>query len=237
MVPAQRLIQKQECLARTSLAFIYETIEPCGLVLFIMRVAHEFTPEVLIEAPRRGPAVPNHDGTKALYTTSTHTIGGDTLKEVKILDISTGASQLLTDDSRAHDFTWLSVDSVAYLESGEKGVTQLKISNFHWDEKRDTLSQEPYSVAEFTAPVSQLKLKALEDGSVALAVVGRVDSDGKLFNEETEDRKSSVRVYNNFNVRYVSESPPLSLRSHDFMEDSRVLTPCTHHDRHMLTIC
>lgn len=169
-----------------------------------MRVADKFTPEVLIEAPRRGPAVPNHDGTKALYTSSTHTIGGDTLKEARVMDISTGASHLLTDNSRAHDFTWLGTESVAYLESGEKGVTQLKISDFHFDEKSETLVQESYNVAEFPAPVILLKLKALDDGNVALAVVGRADSDGKLFNEQTEDKKSSVRVYDNFNVRYVS---------------------------------
>lgn len=171
-----------------------------------MKVAGKFTPEVLIEAPRRGPAVPNTDGTKALFSTSTHAIGGDTLKEVKILDLSTGESHLLTTNSRAHDFTWLSAGSVAYLEPAEieKGQTQLKIINLQCAAQSRTYLQESYVVAQVPGPISALKLKRLNDGSAALAVVGRVDSNGSLFNDETEPKRSSVRVYDNFNVRFVS---------------------------------
>lgn len=169
-----------------------------------MRIADKFTPEVLVEAPRRGPAIPNHDGTKALYTLSAHTIGGGTLKEARVIDVGTGASRLLTNSSRAHDFAWLGAGSISYLESGDKGATELRVSDVKWDKEGDGISQASHRVAEFPAPVGHLKLKALGDGSFALAVVGRVDSGGKLFNEETEDVKSSARVYDNFNVRLVS---------------------------------
>lgn len=173
-----------------------------------MRFAEKLTPEVLIEAPRRGPAIPNTDGTRALFSTSTHTIGGDTLKEVKILDLSTGESRLLTANSKAHDFTWLTAGSVAFLEPSERaGATQLSVTRLQCANKEFIFRQESYVVAEFSGQLNSLKLKSLSDGSVALAVVGRVDSNGRLFNGETEPKKSSIRVYDNYNVRFVSLLP------------------------------
>lgn len=169
-----------------------------------MRVASKFTPEVLIQAPRRGPAIPNTDGTRAVFSTSTHTIGGSTLKEVKVLDLSTGGSQLLATNSKGQDFTWLTAESLVFLEPGDKGVTQLKITEIKWAEYGGDLEQKSYVVAEFPGPVHALKVKSLRDGSVALAAVGRVDADGNLFNGETVSKQSSVRVYDNFNVRFVS---------------------------------
>lgn len=168
-----------------------------------MRLAEKFTPEVLIEAPRRGPALPNIDGTRAIFSTSQHSIGEDTLKEVKILDLRTGESHVLTANVKAHDFTWLTAELVAFLEPGEKsGETQLRIAKC--TDQRSVIGEEPYTVATFSGPVDSLKLKSLDDGSVALAVVGRVDSGGHLFNEEAQRKTSSIRVYDNFNVRFVS---------------------------------
>lgn len=170
-----------------------------------MRLAEKFTPEVLIEAPRRGPAIPNADGTKVLFTTSTHTIGGDTLKEVKVLNLSTGGSHVLLANSRAHDFNWLTANLVAFLEPGERdGVTRLTITKA--TDQDSILANSPYIAAELQGPVDSLKLKCLKDGSVGLAVVGRVDSEGNLFNGEAEPKKSSIRVYDNFNVRFVSHA-------------------------------
>lgn len=168
-----------------------------------MRLAEKFTPEVLIEAPRRGPAIPNLDGTKAIFSTSQHIIGGATFKEVRILDLKTSGSHVLTANPKAHDFTWLTTESVAFLEPGEKsGETQLVIVKC--TDQRSILEQPFCIVATFPGPVNSLKLKTLGSGSVALAVVGRVDSDGQLFNDEAQLNRSSVRVYDTFNVRFVS---------------------------------
>ncbi|KAF3762873.1 hypothetical protein M406DRAFT_93208 [Cryphonectria parasitica EP155] len=166
-----------------------------------MRFSTRFTPEVLIEAPRRGPAVANPDGTKALFTCSTHTIGGETVKEIKVLDIHTGSSQLLTASNKAHDAAWLDTSSVAYLQSAEKGSTELRVAKLQDNERGGVSGQDSAVIATFPGPVLNLKLRALDDDSVAVALVGRVDSSGQLFNEETEERTSSVRVYNDFNVR------------------------------------
>lgn len=158
-----------------------------------MRVAKKFTPEVLIEFPRRGPAVPSPDGTRALFTVSTHTIGGETRKEAKVMELSSGESRVLVEDSRAYDFAWLTAESVVYLETGEKGETLLKVA---------PLDERPYMAATLPGPVRCLKVKALEDGSFGLAVVGRVGKEGELFNEQAAPKKSSARVYSDFNVRF-----------------------------------
>lgn len=42
--------------------------------------------------------------------------------------------------------------------------------------------------------------------SAALAVVGRVDADGNMFNEHIEEKQTSARVYDNSNVRFVSRT-------------------------------
>ena len=167
-----------------------------------MLIAPKFTPEVLIEAPRRGVAVPNHDGTLALYTVSTHTIGKDTLREVRVMNIETGDSVQISNDSKVHDANWLGDNSnlIIYLKSGEKGATLVVIAN------ADQPSEEPYTVEEIPASITGLKVKELDDGSIALAVVGLVDSDGNLFNEKTVKTHSSVRVYDTYRTRYVSSS-------------------------------
>lgn len=96
-------------------------------------------------------------------------------------------------------------------------MTQLNITTCP-DQDR-ILEERSYVVASIPGPVDSLKLRTLRDGSVALAVVGRVDSDGNFFNGDAEPKKSSIRVYDKFNVRLVS---PLSLEAsqHSFLCDS-----------------
>src|SRR5690606_29514324 len=52
-----------------------------------MLVTEKFTPEVMLGAPRRSPAVPNHDGTLALYTVSSYDFAeGKKSKELKVME-------------------------------------------------------------------------------------------------------------------------------------------------------
>lgn len=195
-----------------------------------MRVAPTLTPEVLIEAPRRGSAVPNAAGNKAIYTHSTHSIGAETVRELRLLDIPTGESHRLTENRNVHDAVWLPHvppgqeddhpdvrdGSVVYLESQQDtGTTRLLIIDLQWNEQGDLVGRHlTRVVAEFPGPVGQLKLRGLQDGTVALAVVGRVDADGNLFNDKVEEEEKkkkkggSVRVYDSFNVRSVSHDDP-----------------------------
>ncbi|KAI0013052.1 prolyl oligopeptidase [Xylariaceae sp. FL0662B] len=160
-------------------------------------IVEKFTPEVLISALRRGHAIPNHDGTLALYTVSTHTIGGETLKEIRVMDIATGDSRQIFDDSKAADATWLGDGSntIVFLKKGGEGYTWLITIDAD-----DSLS-EPSIVGHIEAPVQSLKVKPLEDGTVAFAVVGLAAADGKLFNGETQKPPHSGRAYDSYRVR------------------------------------
>ncbi|KAF9874649.1 oligopeptidase family protein [Colletotrichum karsti] len=168
-----------------------------------MRVAKDFTPDVLLSAPRRGSAVPSPDGTLILYTQSTHSFEDNkTVKEVRLMDIESGASDQLTDDDKVHDAQWLpgTKTDVIYLKSGEKGTTQIWIAN------GDDPAKEHYVAGEYDAPITALKLKALDDGSVAFVVAGLVGPDGGLFNDETEEKKkSTARIFDGPKVRVWNE--------------------------------
>ncbi|KAI1757347.1 prolyl oligopeptidase [Xylaria castorea] len=158
-------------------------------------IVEKFTPEVLISAPRRGPAVPNYDGTLALYTESTH-IGGKSSKTFNLLDIATGVSSRILHDDQAYEPTWLGdgTNTIVYLRSGGMGVTFIITLDV------DRSPPEPHVAGHFRAPVHGLKTKALRDGTLAFAVLGYVDTDGKLHNVNRRT-PHDARVYDSFPLR------------------------------------
>jgi dipeptidyl aminopeptidase/acylaminoacyl peptidase len=159
-----------------------------------------FTPEVLLSVPRRGPAIPNHDGTLALYSVSTYSFGDhETTKEIWILDVKSGFSTLFTNDSEAHDAQWLGdgTNAIMWLQSGAKGVTSLMIGD------GDEPKQASYMADVIPAPFGNLKLKPLTDGTIACVMTGLATPEGSLYNEETAEKpKSSARIYDKTYVRY-----------------------------------
>ncbi|KAK6852743.1 oligopeptidase family protein [Apiospora arundinis] len=165
-----------------------------------MVIVPKFTPEILISAPRRAPAVPNRHGTLALFAQSTHTIGEEkTLKEVRVMKVESGESQQLTADEKVHDFVWFpdssSSTSVVWLKKGDDGVTSIEMV----DAAKPSESAVKLDVIE--APVDNLKLKALKDGSVAFVVTGLADDDGELYNPEKHKKLSSIRIHDEYDVR------------------------------------
>jgi hypothetical protein len=177
-----------------------------------MVITQKLTPEAFISFPRRGPIVPNANGCSGLYNVSAHTIGKkDSLKEWKIMDLASGEPYPLTSDDKVHDVNWIpshntsgdAEDLVVWLRSADKGVTQVVITNANGPDK----PKSSYVVGEIGAPVRHLKLKELEDGSVALAVVGLASEDGSLYNEESVQKLSTARIYDNLHVREVSRWP------------------------------
>jgi len=159
-----------------------------------------FTPEVLLSAPRQGPAIPNHDGTLALYSVSTYSFDDhETTKEIQILDIKTGSSYLFTNDSEAHDAQWLGdgTNAIMWLQSGAKGITNLMIGD------GDEPTKPSYTADVIPAPFSNLKLKPLADGTIACVMTGLATPEGSLYNEETVEKpKSSARIYDKLYVRH-----------------------------------
>lgn len=94
-------------------------------------VTKRFTPEVLLSAPRRSTATPNAAGTLALFSVSSYSF--ETHKkssELRVLDVKTGQTHLLSNDAGANEPTWVGVDNLAlWLKGGEKGTTELYLAN------------------------------------------------------------------------------------------------------------
>ena len=92
--------------------------------------ANKFTPEVLLSAPRRSAATPNSDGTLALYTVSTYSFESHSKSaELRVLNIKTGQSTLLSDDLNASEPAWVEGNTAIWLSSGDKGVTNLHLAD------------------------------------------------------------------------------------------------------------
>ena len=81
-----------------------------------------------------------------------------------------------------------------WLQEGEKGATQLVVG--------DT-TRKLYVAATVPGPISNVKLKVLDEGKVAIAVSGKASSDGSLFNPETITKpRSSAKLYDSLMVRH-----------------------------------
>lgn len=97
-----------------------------------------FTPEVMLSAPRRSAATPNPDGKLALYTVSTYSFRSSSKSsKINVLDISSGESSTLSNDSSDVEPVWLGWENeVLWLRSGENGTTHLVLANADCPEKK-----------------------------------------------------------------------------------------------------
>lgn len=88
--------------------------------------ATKFSPEVLLEAPRRSAGLPNSDATKVLYSISTYCFAEHSKKsEIRILDVASLQSVLVTDDKSSSEPAWLDDQTVLLLMSNEDGTTSV----------------------------------------------------------------------------------------------------------------
>ena len=152
---------------------------------------------MLLSAPRRSPAVPNANGKLAVYTVSTYSF--ETHKktsEIRVLDVESGHSTLVTNEEKASEPNWLEDgNDLLWFKSVKKGATQLIVGNV-----RDFV--KTYIAGTVSGPVSNVKLKVLQEGKVAIAVAGKVRPDGSLYNPEEEPKKLSIGlVYDSLMVR------------------------------------
>lgn len=153
---------------------------------------------VLLSAPRRSPAVPNADGTLALYTLSTYSFDSHKkTSEIRVLELDNGQSTLITNDEKASEPNWLGDgNQIIWLKEGENGSTQLIQGNT--DNAGDS-----HVVADVPGSISGIKLKVLKEGQIAIAVVGKARPDGQLYNAAAEPKKySSGLVYDSVMVRH-----------------------------------
>jgi len=133
-----------------------------------------------------------------VYTVSTYSFESHLKKsEIRVLQISTGNSAVLSDDEKASEPNWLGEgNELIWLQESEKGITRLIVADA--DEVGKT-----YTAGSAPGPISNLKLKVLDKGKVAIAVTGQAKPDGSLFNpEDVAKSHTSGKVYNSLMVRH-----------------------------------
>ncbi|KAJ6172279.1 hypothetical protein N7470_001346 [Penicillium chermesinum] len=158
----------------------------------------KFTPEVLLGAPRRSSAVPNAAGTLAVYTQTSYSFESHSkTSEVRVLDIASGRSALITNDAGASNPQWLgSGDELVWLKSKANGNTSFIIGNAR--EADDT-----YTAGTVPGPVSDLKVTLIEPGKIGFAVSGKANPDGSLYNpHDAKKPPTTGRLYTSLFVRH-----------------------------------
>ena len=156
------------------------------------------THRVLLSAPRRSSASPNCAGNLAVYTVSTYSFESHKkTTEIKVLDIATGRSTLVTNDEKISEPHWLGCgNELLWLQSTEKGATKLVVGNV------DEVGKY-YVAGVVPGPISDVKLKTLDQEKVAIAVSGKARPNGELYNPEDEPKKYTTgMLYDSLMVRH-----------------------------------
>ena len=90
-----------------------------------------FTPEAMLSAPRRGSALPNLDGTLALYTLSEYSFTEHkTTRGLYVMDLTNGSSWQFSNSSAVSNAIWLGDGSkITWLVSEDDGSTSLAVGD------------------------------------------------------------------------------------------------------------
>jgi hypothetical protein len=99
--------------------------------------ATKFTPEVLLEAPRRSEGLPNSDASQVLYSISSYSFAQHEKKsEIRILDVESQQSSLITDEKSASEPAWIDDETIVVLYSEDDGTTSVVVGSPKNFEKR-----------------------------------------------------------------------------------------------------
>lgn len=117
--------------------------------------------------------------------------------EIRILEIATGRSTLITNDPGASNPQWLGDgDQLVWLKSKANGNTSFVIGDSREPEKTYTAGTAP-------GPVSDFKVTIVEPGKVGFAVSGKANPDGSLFNpHDVKKPLTSGKLYTSLFVRH-----------------------------------
>lgn len=118
-----------------------------------------------------------------------------------MLDIESGGSTLLYEDSSYSEPVWVDNDTFFFLKSGDKGATSLLLG------RASRPSAEPTEIQTFGHGLSNLQVLKLKDGTIAIALTGLATPSGDPYTAELAESKkkkshSSARVYTKLFVRH-----------------------------------
>ncbi|ROT37406.1 prolyl oligopeptidase [Sodiomyces alkalinus F11] len=159
--------------------------------------ATKFTPEILLSAPRRSPAIPDPSGDKAIYTVSTYSFQNHTkTSQFRLLDISTGNSSLLYEDSSYSEPNWVDDKHILFFKNGDKGITHLMLGDV----------DVPSAVHEIRAVhgnLANLKAKRLSNDRVAVVCSAITTPSGTMYDRGSQKQPhSSAKVYSDLFPRH-----------------------------------
>ena len=90
--------------------------------------AAEFSPELMLSEPRRSNAIPNAQGTLAVYGVSRYSFSThQKSSEIRVVDLKNGQSRALTEKLGVKDPAWAFDDQVLWLHAGKDGTTDLVV--------------------------------------------------------------------------------------------------------------
>lgn len=133
-----------------------------------------------------------------MYTQTTYSFEFHSkTNEIRVLDIATGRSALVTNDAGSSNPQWLGDgDQLVWLKTKTNGNTAFIIGDAREADKTYTAGTVP-------GPVSDLKVTVIEPGKIGFAVTGKANPDGSLFNpHDAKKPLSSGRLYTSLFVRH-----------------------------------
>ncbi|KAI0843245.1 prolyl oligopeptidase [Hypoxylon sp. FL0890] len=140
--------------------------------------------------PLRTSAIPNHDGTLALYKSWRD-------QELRVMNIALGNSRVLINQFVSHA-TWLGDGSNTVIFVRRDGsIYEL----FSID--ADASSGEPNRLGWIPGKVNGLRIKCLQDGSIAFAILFAGTGDNTLSECSPILTDPSMRCYDNYRVQEV----------------------------------
>jgi dipeptidyl aminopeptidase/acylaminoacyl peptidase len=171
-----------------SLTFLLSVLSP-------LSVTSAFTPTDLLSTPRSGPAIPNPNGTFAVYTESTFSFPHDAYTGgIFLLPISSSSSSPrgIVNDTRAKGPVWLDDRTVAYVFTRERN-SELRTVDIQTGLDR--------RVQEFSGMVSDLQSLKVGGRTVRIAFSARTTTQGEIV-RANESETPDVLVYDKLWVRH-----------------------------------
>ena len=152
----------------------------------------------LVSAPRRTPGLPSPDGKKFVFSQSSYSFESHSkTSEVVLFDLASGEQTVLSKDVQVSEPKWLGHgNQLVWLRGGENSNTSLVIADADAPGKT-------YTAGNIAGPVSDLKVCTLVPGLVAIAVAGKANPDGSLFNPKDVPKSlTTAKVYDATFVRH-----------------------------------
>jgi dipeptidyl aminopeptidase/acylaminoacyl peptidase len=158
-----------------------------------------FTPKDLISAPRTGPAIPNPNGTLAVYSQTEYSFTNDArsggLYLLSINSKSSSLAKIVVNDTNANDPIWLDDQTILYVytKSGESSLRTY-----------DTDSQKEHEIVSFPGAIGDLKGLVVDNETVRIAFSAKVTQHGDIV-KSNETATPEVLVYDRLWVRHWDE--------------------------------